>query len=123
MTTEIQILNGKKESIFPIIRLTKSINGKTGTGTLLFLQPTCFNSLSSSVEKIESICLLYKEKRIESKDIQIFFREGKPYALKGIFLFKNSKEWFDFFTFLTHYSKEKGFLFENQKFLEKNQMM
>ena len=39
---EIQFLEGKKESVLPIVKLTKSKNGKTGTATFLFKNPDIF---------------------------------------------------------------------------------
>jgi photosystem II protein len=40
MKIEIQFIEGVKEEILPIIKLTKSKNGKTGTATFVFINPT-----------------------------------------------------------------------------------
>ena len=43
MGIEIQFIEGLKELTLPIIRLTKSRNGKTGTATFIFIHPDVFN--------------------------------------------------------------------------------
>jgi photosystem II protein len=116
MSVEIQFFAGKKEPSFPIIKVTKSRNGKTGTATFLFLNPKSFEYFFYEKKKIETVFLIREEKRIQSTDIQIFFKDGKPFLLKSIFIFKNSTEWFDFLTFMNHYSKEKGFFFQSKNF-------
>lgn len=120
MSIEIQIFSGKKEESFPIIKLTKSLNGKTGTATFLFIQPTSLQNSISEQIPIESVSLIRNEKKIQTKDVSIFFKNGKPFLIKIIFLFKNSNEWFDFFHFMNHYSKEKGFFFESKNFFQEN---
>jgi photosystem II protein len=113
MVVSIEIIQGIKEITFPIVKVTKSVNGKTGTATFLFINPKCFKFFSMQT-KIETLSLFYEAKKLESKDIKIFFKNGKPFLLKGIFIFKNANEWFNFLNFMNFYSKEKGFLFELQ---------
>jgi hypothetical protein len=55
--------------------------------------------------------LIWDNKKIITKDIQIIFKEGKPFLIKTIFIFKNSNEWFNFLNFMNRYSKEMGLLF------------
>jgi len=116
MSLEIQILNGQKEYSFPIIRVTKSLTGETGTASFLFIQPNFFQSFFNQKKEVEFISLIYDEKKIQTKDITVYYKEGKPFLLKAIFIFKNSIEWFEFLKFMTEYAKEKGFLFESEKF-------
>jgi photosystem II protein len=112
MIVEIQFMKGIKESTLPIIKLTKSRNGETGTGTFFFIKPGIFQLMKVTNEfNIQGIFLLWENKKIESKNIEIFFKEGKPFLLKAIFIFKNSKEWFEFLNFMNYYSKETGLLF------------
>jgi photosystem II protein len=113
MSVEIQVFPGIKEESFPIIKVTKSTNGKTGTATFLFIQPTSLNFFFLQNKPIESVFLIKDQKKIKTKDITLYFKEGKPFLLKTIFLFKNSDEWFAFLNFMSDYSKEKGFLFES----------
>ena len=55
--------------------------------------------------------LIWENNRIETKDIEIFFKNGKPYIIKSVLIFKNSKEWFHFLNFMNYYSKETGLSF------------
>ncbi len=111
MSIQIQLIQGIKESVLPIIRLTKSINGETGTATFVFINPeSIFNSKLNNYP-IDGMYLIWNNKRITTNDINIFFKEGKPFLIKVILIFKNSKEWFDFLNFMTCYSKETGLAF------------
>ena len=111
MTVEIQFIEGIKESTLPIIRLTKSRNGKTGTATFIFINPDVFNQFIYKIPIINGMYLIWDNKTIITKDIQIIFKEGKPFIIKTIFIFKNSNEWFNFLNFMNIYSKEMGLLF------------
>jgi photosystem II protein len=115
MIASIQFLRGKNETKVPFIKLTKSKNGKTGTATFIFIYPDLFDFCQSSLEfqEINGMYLLWdeKEKKIFSKDLDILFKNGKPFLLKGIFLFKDSQEWFLFLNFINAYSKETGLFF------------
>jgi photosystem II protein len=116
MVVQIEFIKGQKEITSPIVKLTKSINGKTGTATFIFLKPTIFNNFSNSSFHIDGVYLKWDNKEIVTKDVVLFFKEGKPFFIKTIFIFKNSTEWFDFLNFMNLYSKEKGLLFESENF-------
>jgi photosystem II protein len=111
MNAFIQFFPNIKEKTLPLIKLTKSKNGKTGTATFIFIQPSLFNSEIFLSDYIYQICLISNEKKIVSRDINIFFRDGKPFLIKAIFIFKNSVEWFNFLTFMNLYSQETGLFF------------
>ena len=117
MNARIQFIEGVKEEILPIIKLTKSRNGKTGTGTFIFINPNIFEYIQNSNAKLENISLIWENQQIESKDLEIYFKNGKPFLIKSIFIFKNSKEWFNFLNFMNYYSKETGLLFTDKNFL------
>ena len=110
---QIQFLEDINETSFPIVKLTKSINGKTGTATFLFIRPKVFEVMESQHKAIHSMTLFFDKKEIQTQDISILFKNGKPFLLKSILIFKNSSEWFNFLSFMTLYSKEKGLLFES----------
>ncbi len=109
MSVEIQFIKGKKETTLPIIKLTKSINGKTGTATFLFIYPDVFNLIE--FQNFNSMYLLWDNKEVMTTEIMTIFKNGKPFLLKSIFIFKNEKEWFDFLNFMNSYSKETGLFF------------
>ena len=117
MNAKIQFIEGIKEEALPIVKLTKSRNGKTGTGTFIFVNPQVFEYIQTSNFYLEKISLIWENQEMESKNIEIYFKKGKPFLIKSIFIFKNSKEWFKFLNFMNYYSKETGLLFTDKNFL------
>ena len=111
MKIRIEFIKNKKELTLPIIKLTKSRNGETGTATFIFIKPSLFNDPICQTYLINGMYLLWENKKIEAKDIEIFFKNGKPYIIKSVLIFKNSKEWFHFLNFMNYYSKETGLSF------------
>ena len=73
MGTEIRFSDQWIEKSLPIIRLTKSRNGKTGTATFIFVRPKFFSSNIICNYSIESIELIWEKKQIKTKDIHIYF--------------------------------------------------
>lgn len=112
MNVRIEFVENKRELTLPIINLTKSINGKTGTATFIFIKPTLFDDNNFFSNNINGMTLLWQNNYIFTKDIDIFFKNGNPYLLKATLIFKNSKEWFQFLNFMTYYSKETGISFK-----------
>lgn len=111
MTVDIQMIEGVSETTLPLIKLTKSRNGKTGTATFLFIYPITFKFLIYQNNTIHGMYLIWENKKISTTDIKIFFKNGQPFLIKAIFIFKNSKEWFNFLNFMNFYSKETGLSF------------
>jgi photosystem II 13kDa protein len=111
MDVRIEFIENKKELTLPIITLTKSRNGKTGTATFIFIQPSLFINSDFQITSINGMYLLWENNKIETKDIEIFFKNGNPYILKGLLVFKNSQEWFHFLNFMNYYSRETGLSF------------
>jgi photosystem II 13kDa protein len=111
MNVRIEFIKNKKELILPTIKLTKSVNGKTGTATFIFIKPILFKDPLFSENNLLGMNLIWENNRIETKDIEIFFKNGNPYFLKATLIFKNSKEWFQFLNFMSYYSKETGISF------------
>jgi photosystem II reaction center protein Psb28 len=117
---QIQFISEVEEMTVPRrVRLTKSENGETGTATFLFFEPTIFsifiNSSSQNSICIENMNLIWDKKKISTKDIKIYFKDGKPVILKSILIFRNSKDWFNFLNFMSSYSKETGLSFTEFK--------
>ena len=111
MNTSIEFIKGVKEKSLPIVKLTKSINGLTGTATFLFIKPSFFTDSQYLFSEITGIYLVCENNEIMSKDINILFKDGKPFLVKTIFIFKNDKEWFQFLQFMNLFSKETGLYF------------
>jgi photosystem II protein len=120
MKPQIQFLSGFEEITIPRrVRLTRSESGETGTATFLFFEPAVFsiflNLTFPGIILITGMDLLWDKKKITSKDIKIYFREGKPVVIRAILVFRNSKDWFNFFNFMSSYSKETGLSFTEFK--------
>ena len=111
MIPQIQFIKGVRENTLPIVKLTRSKNGQTGTATFVFIYPEIFFSKKLSENPITGTYLLWDTKEIISKDIQVIFKQGQPFLMKIIFIFKNSQEWFNFLNFMNLYSKETGLFF------------
>ncbi len=120
MKPQIQFLSGFEEITIPRrVRLTRSESGETGTATFLFFEPAVFsiflNLTFPGIILITGMDLLWDKKKIISKDIKIYFREGKPVVIRAILVFRNSKDWFNFFNFMSSYSKETRLSFTEFK--------
>jgi len=111
MKTSIEFIKGVKETSIPIIKLTKSKNGQTGTATFLFFKPKIFEISISCFSYLEGLYLTWEEKSIYTNDIKILFKFGKPFLVKAIFIFKNSLDWYKFLNFMRNFSNETGLLF------------
>lgn len=114
---QIQFLSGFEETTVPRrINLTKSENGQTGTATFLFFKPTIFSFfLNLTSPQITGMDLIWDKKKIRTQDIKIYFQEGKPHLVRSIFIFRSSKDWFNFLNFMQNYSKETGLSFTEFK--------
>jgi photosystem II reaction center protein Psb28 len=117
---QIQFISGFEEMTVPRrVRLTKSENGETGTATFLFFEPTVFSIFLnfSSIDPIviKSMSLIWDKKQITTKDIKIYFKNGKPLVIRSVLIFRNSKDWFNFLNFMSCYSKETGLSFTEFK--------
>ena len=111
MNAYIEFFEGIREKSLPFIKLTKSKNGRTGTATFVFKNPSIFRYSSYSFNSIDGMYLIWDNNKMKTTDIHIIYKEGKPFFFKAIFIFKNSQEWFQFLNFMTCYSKETGLLF------------
>ena len=116
---QFQFIDGIPELTSPFIRVTKSLNGETGTVTFLFLYPTFLEKKNFFLSSyaLEKLSLVSDQELLQTKDISIFFREGKPFLIKAILILKNSFDWYNFFYFMSNYSKESGLSFDG---FEKN---
>jgi photosystem II protein len=111
MIVRIEFVKDRKELTLPLIKLTKSRNGKTGTATFIFVNPSLFQNNDFKINTINGMYLLWQNKQIKTNDIEIFFKNGNPYIIKSLLIFKNSNEWFHFLNFMNYYSKETGLSF------------
>ena len=71
METQIEFLDNVIEPIVPLIKLTKSRNGKTGTATFLFIKPTIFELFISETPNLQKMSLIWGKEKIITKEINI----------------------------------------------------
>eukprot|EP01041_Mallomonas_annulata_P018753 gene18753-37802_t len=74
MRPQIRFINNVEELSLPFIQLTKSKNGKTGTATFVFKNPSLFQENSFQEELIEGMYLIWDNKKLVSTDLKIFFK-------------------------------------------------
>jgi len=113
MNIKIEFIENISELSIPLIKLTNSKNGKTGTATFLFIKPSIFQIKNFSKSFINGLYLIWENKKIYTTDLSLIFKDGQPFIIKAIFIFKNSNEWFNFLSFMTLYSKETGLTFSD----------
>ncbi len=58
-------------------------------------------AVNFQINSINGMYLIWENDKIETKDIEIFFKNGTPYIIKALLIFKNSNEWFHFLNFMT----------------------
>ena len=67
MTVRIEFIKSKKELTLPIIKLTKSRKGRTGTATFIFVNPSLFQLKEFKMNTIMGMYLLWENKQIKTK--------------------------------------------------------
>ena len=97
------------ESIYPKISFTRSKTGQTSTVTLFFSAKMMSESPVSLVpiSKISKACFLWKKQSIETKDIQIHFRNGNPFFYECNFFFFSNDEYSNFLQMLLEFPFRK----------------
>jgi len=112
MDTKIQFVQGLDEKTLPDVRLTRSRDGNsTGTATFKFKSPSIFDQNTAKKGEITGMYMIDKEGVLETRDINIKFRNGKPIAIECIYIMKNSEAWNRFMRFMERYSKSYGLVF------------
>lgn len=111
MTAKIQFIKNIDEKVLPDIRLTRSRNGSTGTATFLFRHPDILKKNSTKKGEITGMYLIDNEGVLETRDVNAWFRDGKPEAIQSIYIMKNSESWNRFMRFMKRYGKTNGLVF------------
>jgi hypothetical protein len=70
MTVQIQFIDGFFETTLPLIKLTKSINGKTGTATFILLNLPVFLSYQKTIYMVCIYC--GKLKKLAQQILKLF---------------------------------------------------
>ena len=67
MNARIEFIKNKKELNFTNHKINKSRNGKTGTATFIFIQPSLFISTNFKINSINGMYLIWENNKIETK--------------------------------------------------------
>ncbi len=103
----VEIFSSFKETRIPLIKLSKSKDGCTGSATFLFIKPKAFNKAIVFNSSLNSVKLISNKYKISTTNLHIFFKKGKPFFLKALFLFIKKEDYFLFFNFINLYANKK----------------
>nr|WRW10721.1 photosystem II reaction center protein W [Ascoseira mirabilis] len=111
MKAVIQFIKGIEETTIPIINITRSTDGTTGTATFVFEDARIFYTEISTQSEITGMFLNDSEGTLMTKDISVKFMRGKPKILQAIYIMKNIEAWDRFMRFMERYSEENKLTF------------
>jgi photosystem II protein len=86
---EIQFLKGVDEMVVPDIKLTRSIDGMTGTATFIFDQPNFLQASSEPQGEITGMYMIDEEGEIATTDVNAKFLNGKPRIVEAVFIMRD----------------------------------
>ena len=118
MSIGVQFISGILELTTPVVKLTKSRDGKTGTATFLFYHPSTFRSwdqVTYPMKPLDGMYLIWEDKKdLATKDVTVIYNNGQPFLIRSVCIFKNTINWFNFLKFMDAYSKERGLYFAEE---------
>ncbi len=107
----IQFIKGINESVLPDVRLTRSVDGSTGTATFRFKEPTILNKNTAEQGEITGMYLVDDEGTLETKDVNAKFINGQPKAIEAVYIMRSPEDWDRFMRFMERYSETNGLVF------------
>ena len=111
MSAVIQFIKGIDETIIPLVQLTRSRDGSTGTATFLFENPNLLGKNTMKEGEITGMYLLDDEGTLVTKDVNARFLNGKPKTIEAIYIMKSPQAWDRFMRFMERYSNQNGLTF------------
>jgi len=111
MEAKIQFIRGLNEKVLPDVRLTRSRDGSTGTATFIFKNPDIIDKCATKEGKITGMYLIDEEGILKTRDVNAKFINGKPKAVKSIYIIKSSEAWDRFIRFMNRYGETNGLVF------------
>nr|YP_010185319.1 photosystem II protein W [Ishige okamurae]QVJ99663.1 photosystem II protein W [Ishige okamurae]WAM64101.1 Photosystem II reaction center protein W [Ishige okamurae] len=111
MKAAIQFIKGINENTIPLINITRSIDGTTGTATFIFENPNILYNNVGENSEITGMFLVDKEGILSTKDINAKFIQGKPTTIQAIYIIKSAEAWDRFMRFMERYSEENDLTF------------
>lgn len=111
MKARIQFIKGIDETTVPIVNITRSRDGSTGTATFIFENANVlYNSVNQNSE-IVGMFMIDNEGTLSTKDINAKFVEGKPTTIQAIYIIKSPESWDRFMRFMERYADEHDLTF------------
>lgn len=112
---KIQFIKGLDEKVLPDVRLTRSIDGSTGTATFQFKNPNILDKSTAKEGEITGMYLIDEEGILETRDVNAQFINGKPEAIESIYIMKSPEAWSRFMRFMERYGKTNDLIFTKAK--------
>lgn len=109
--TEIQFIKGISENVIPLIKLTRSRDGSTGTATFRFNNPEILTSNMQNKGDITGMYLKDEEGELVTRDVNAKFINGKPKAIEAVYIIKSPEDWDRFMRFMERYSSKHNLSF------------
>ncbi|CAM9093380.1 unnamed protein product [Choristocarpus tenellus] len=111
MTAIIQFIKGIDELTIPLIKLTRSRDGSTGTATFVFENASILDKKTSKDGDITGMYLIDKEGILNTLDVTVKFIKGKPKIIQAIYIMKNPEAWDRFMRFMERYANKNDLTF------------
>ena len=111
MKAKIQFVKGFNEKVSPKVRLTRSLDNTTGTATFKFKDPSILDKYAVKEGEVTGMYLIDEEGILETRDVNAKFINGKPEAIKSIYIMKSPDAWDRFIRFMERYGETNGLVF------------
>ena len=111
MEAKIQFIRGFDETVLPDVRLTRSLDGSTGTATFRFKNPNILDKNTVKEGEITGMYLIDDEGILETRDVNAKFINGKPESIESIYIMKSPDDWDRFMRFMERYGETNGLVF------------
>lgn len=111
MIANIQFIKGINEVTIPMVNITRSRDGSTGTATFIFENPDIFYKILGTENEITGMFLIDNEGTLTTRDITAKFIQGKPKLIQATYIIKNAEAWDRFMRFMERYAAENQLTF------------
>jgi len=111
MTATIQFIKGVNEVTIPVVNITRSRDGSTGTATFTFENPNIFYNILGTQNEITGMFMSDNEGILTTRDITAKFVQGKPKLIQATYIIKNAESWDRFMRFMERYATENQLTF------------
>ncbi len=102
----IQFFRGVDETVVPEIRLTRSVDGRTGQAIFVFEQPEALSP--ETMGDIIGMFLIDEEGELVTREVKARFVNGTPNALEATYTWKTEKDFERFMRFAKRYAENNG---------------